>query len=142
MKKRWLSLCASAALACTAGLQTAYSQAAESPRTQPPTTLPDGQTKALVSIKESSALPRSGFLSWFSAVLKPDTPRASGGVSAANRVSTATIGIRGLADDGAVAAKSHSEDLQKLKLYSVSRLDAEDFGRSAQLVSNTVAYIE
>jgi hypothetical protein len=104
--------------------------------------LPNGHIKALFAIKESSPSLRSGFLSWFTAILKPDAARASAGVSAANRVSTATIGIRGLAEDGALGAKSHSEELQKLKLYSVSRLDAEDFGRSAQLAPNNVAYID
>ncbi len=139
MKKRWLSLCVSAALVGAACLLPAISHAAEPARTNQPTTLPDAHTKPQFAMKEASTLPRSGFLSWFTAVLKPDAPRVGGGISAGNRVSTATIGIRGLANDGALAAKSNSEELQKLKLYSVSRLDAEDFGRSAQLAPSDVA---
>lgn len=104
--------------------------------------LPDGHLKLPYAMKDASPPPRSGFLSWFTAVLKPVAARARAGDSAAGRVSTATIGIRGLANDGALAAKSNSEELQKLKLYSVSRLDAEDFGRGAQLAQNSVTYID
>lgn len=155
MTRTWLTVFAFAALVCTAVLLPATSQAAELARTgqqtlshdapsdagKPLAPPPDGHLKLPYAMKGASSPPRSGFLSWFTAVLKPVT-RVGAGDSAASRVSTATIGIRGLANDGALAARFNSEELQKLKLYSVSRLDAEDFGNSAQLAQSTIAYID
>ena len=155
MTRTWLTVFAFAALVCTAVLLPATSQSVELARTGQQTLLqnvpsdaekplvppPDGPRKLPYAMKGANPVARSGFLSWFTAVLKP-VVRVGAGDSAASRVSTATIGIRGLANDGALAAKSNSEELQKLKLYSVSRLDAEDFGNSAQLTQRTVAYID
>jgi len=104
--------------------------------------VPEAHVKLLFAFKEAAPIPKGGFLSWFSAVLKPDRSRASSGSSASSRVATATAGIRGLGEDGANAAKSNSEELQKLKLYSVSRSDADDFAHSAGLVQTKLEYIE
>ncbi len=104
--------------------------------------IPAGHIKSQITIVEASPKPTGGFLSWFTAVLSSDRSRASTGSSAANRTRTATIGIRGLGDDGANAAKSNSEELQKLKLYSVSRSDAEEFAQNAKLAQTGVAYVD
>ena len=103
--------------------------------------IPAAHIKSQVTIVEASPKPTGGFLSWFTAVLSSDRSRASTGSSAANRTRTATIGIRGLGEDGANAAKSNSEELQKLKLYSLSRTEAEEFAQNAALVQANVAYI-
>lgn len=103
--------------------------------------IPAGHIKSQVTIVEASPKPAGGFLSWFTAVLSSDRSRSSTGSSAANRTRTATIGIRGLGEDGANAAKSNSEELQKLKLYSLSRTEAEEFAQNAALVQANVAYI-
>jgi hypothetical protein len=103
--------------------------------------IPAGHIKSQVTIVEASPKPTGGFLSWFTAVLSSDRSRSSTGTSAANRTRTATIGIRGLGEDGANAAKSNSEELQKLKLYSVSRTEAEEFAQNAALVQTKVDYV-
>jgi Bacterial SH3 domain len=103
--------------------------------------IPAGHIKSQVTIVEASPKPTGGFLSWFTAVLSSDRSRSSTGSSAANRTRTATIGIRGLGEDGANAAKSNSEELQKLKLYSVSRTEAEEFAQNAALVQTKVDYV-
>lgn len=103
--------------------------------------IPAGHIKSQVTIVEASPKPTGGFLSWFTAVLSSDRSRASTGTSAASRTRTATIGIRGLGDDGANAAKSNSEELQKLKLYSVSRTEAEEFAQNAALIQAQVDYV-
>jgi hypothetical protein len=103
--------------------------------------VPEAHVKLLFVFKEAAPIPKGGFLSWFTAVLKPDQSRISSGSSASSRVGTATAGIRGLGEDGAKAAKSNSEELQKLKLYSVSRSDADDFARNAGLVPSHIEYI-
>lgn len=103
--------------------------------------IPAAHIKSQITIVEASPKPVGGFLSWFSAVLSSDRSRASTGSSAASRTRTATIGIRGLGEDGANAAKSNSEELQKLKLYSVSRTEAEEFAQNAAMVQANVAYI-
>ena len=104
--------------------------------------IPAAHIKSQITIVEASPKPAGGFLSWFTAVLSSDRSRSSTGSSAANRTRTATIGIRGLGEDGANAAKSNSEELQKLKLYSVSRTEAEEFAQNAALVQANVAYID
>lgn len=103
--------------------------------------IPAAHIKSQVTIVEASPKPTGGFLSWFTAVLSSDRSRASTGSSGVNRTRTATIGIRGLGEDGANAAKSNSEELQKLKLYSVSRTEAEEFAQNATLVQANIAYI-
>ncbi len=103
--------------------------------------IPAAHIKSQVTIVEAAPVQKGGFLSWFTAVLSSDRSRASTGSSAANRTRTATIGIRGLGEDGANAAKSNSEELQKLKLYSVSRTDAEEFAQNAALVQTKVDYV-
>jgi hypothetical protein len=103
--------------------------------------IPAGHIKSQVTIVEASPKPTGGFLSWFTAVLSSDRSRSSTGTSAANRTRTATIGIRGLGEDGANAARSNSEELQKLKLYSVSRTEAEEFAQNAALVQTKVDYV-
>ena len=103
--------------------------------------IPAAHIKSQVTIVESAPVQKGGFLSWFTAVLSSDRARASTGTSAANRTRTATIGIRGLGEDGANAANSNSEELQKLKLYSVSRTDAEEFAQNAALIQTKMDYV-
>jgi uncharacterized protein YgiM (DUF1202 family) len=99
--------------------------------------VPATHLKQAVTVIEQAA-PTGGFLSWFSQVLRTDRPQ----VVASRRAQTATIGIRGM-DDGSVAvSKFNSEELQKLKLYSLSRNDAEEFARNAQLSAQPVAYFD
>jgi uncharacterized protein YgiM (DUF1202 family) len=99
--------------------------------------VPATHLKQAVTVIEQAA-PAGGFLSWFSQVLRTDRPQ----VVASRRAQTATIGIRGM-DDGSVAvSKFNSEELQKLKLYSLSRNDAEEFARNAQLSAQAVAYFD
>lgn len=99
--------------------------------------VPATHLKQAVTVIEQAA-PTGGFLSWFSQVLRTDRPQ----MVASRRAQTATIGIRGM-DDGSVAvSKFNSEELQKLKLYSLSRNDAEEFARNAQLNAQTVAYFD
>jgi hypothetical protein len=94
-----------------------------------------------IPITESrSQSSRGGFLSWFSAVLTTDKARASAGTSAQTR--TTTIGIRGLGEDGANAAKANSPELQQLRLYAASHADADEFARNAKLTATPVAYDE
>ncbi len=104
--------------------------------------IPAAHIKSQVTVVEAAPKATGGFLSWFTAVLSSDRSRVSTGSSAANRTRTATIGIRGLGEDGANAAKSNSEELQKLKLYSVSRSDAEEFAQNAKLAQTSVAYVD
>jgi uncharacterized protein YgiM (DUF1202 family) len=99
--------------------------------------VPATHLKQAVTVIEQAA-PTGGFLSWFSQVLRTDRPQ----MVASRRAQTATIGIRGM-DDGSVAvSKFNSEELQKLKLYSLSRNDAEEFARNAQLSAQSVAYFD
>lgn len=100
----------------------------------------DADLRQAVVIAAPSTPVRSGFLSWFTAVLKPDRLRAAAGQSAVNRPATATVGIRGLGQDGGTVAKFDAPELQQLKLYSVSRADAEDFASEAGLAAANVPY--
>jgi hypothetical protein len=88
-----------------------------------------------------STVVKNGFLSWFSAVLQRGGQRFSTGKSASTHA-TATAGIRGLGEDGAPAARFHSEALQTLKLYAISHSDGDDFANSVGLTSTHLAYLE
>jgi hypothetical protein len=101
--------------------------------------LPATHLKQTVTVIEQATPSSGGFLSWFSAVLRTDRGPT---VTSSRRAQTATIGIRGMDDGSVQVSKYNSEELQKLKLYSVSRSDAEEFARNAQLSAQQIAYLD
>lgn len=98
--------------------------------------IPSSNLKQNVTVIEQSA-PTGGFLSWFSSVLRTDRPQVT-----ARRAQTATIGIRGMDDGSVTVAKLNPEELQRLKLYGLSRNDAEEFARSGELAAQDIAYLD